>query len=99
MHKEKWVYQTRLLAPDEYPWALLIDVDYVANNRAETMELAFTLYSENIQNSTHSIYIEGGHKRPTEYVSLVVGHLGDYSTVYEEDINHLTNAILDAMIH
>ena len=99
MHKEKWLYQDRILESEEYPWAILIDVDYLTNKRAETIELSFTIFSEKIDNNTHSVYFEGGHKKPTEYVGLVVGHLAEYSTVYESDIDHITNGILDAMIH
>ena len=99
MHKEKWVYQERLLEPGEYPWAILIDVDYLTNKRADTIELSFTIVSEKIDNATHSISFEAGHKKPTEYVRLVTGYLAEYSNVYEYDIDHITNAILDAMIH
>ena len=99
MHKEKWVYQNRLLEEGEYPWALLIDVDYLTNKRADTIELAFTLYLENIDNNTHSVYFEAGHKRPTEYLGIVVGHLSEYSTVTQYDIDHILDAILNAMLY
>ena len=99
MRKEKWLYQHRPLEQGEYPWAILIDIDYLTSKRADTIELSFSIYSEKIDNPTHSVTFEGGHKKPTEYVRLVTGYLAEYSTVTEYDVDQITNAVLDAMLH
>lgn len=99
MHKEKWLYQHRPLAQGEYPWAILIDADYLTAKRSETIDLSFSIYSEKIDNQTHSVSFEGGHKMPSEYVRLVTGYLAQYSTVTETDVDQITAGILDAMLH
>lgn len=99
MHKEKWVYQNRPIEPDEYPWALFIESDYLTSKRADTIELTFTLYSEKIDNVTHSVVFESGHRKPTDHIRLVCGYLAEYSTVTKYDVDHITNAVLDAMLH
>lgn len=99
MHKEKWVYQRRIVEQGEYPWAVLIDIDYQISNRRETIELAFTIFSEKIENATHSKFIEAGHmEHASDYVRLLVSHLAEYSTVCEYDVDQLTNAIFDAIL-
>lgn len=99
MHKEKWIYQHRPLEQGEYPWAMLIESEYLSSKRSETIELSFSIYSEKIDNATHSVTIDAGHKKPSEYVRFVIGYLAEYSMVTETDIDQITSAILDSMLH
>ena len=94
--RDYWVYQKRQA---DVPWALYIVKEYDKRKGMSATVLDWTIYSENIELSTHSKSRVGVHEKSIEgYVNELICDLVEISTITDEDVRQLNKAIEDILL-
>lgn len=94
MIKDFWVYQER---QNDDQWALYIVKEY-DRRKPDATSLDFTLYSESIDNATHSISRIGLHYDTVSgYVDELLSYIAEFSSIEARDKDQLERAILDIL--
>lgn len=94
MIKDYWVYQQR---QNESQWALYIVKEY-DRRKPDATCLDFTLYSENIDNATHSISKVGLHFNTVSgYVDELLSHIAEISSIEAQDKEQLEREIFNIL--
>lgn len=94
--RDYWVYQKRD-APSL--WAIYIVKEF-DKRKLDSTVLDFTLYSEDIQNATHSKSFVGLHyDSVTGYVDRILAEISDFAAIEAADKDQLEKSITDILIH
>lgn len=94
-YRDYWIYQNRRVA---IPWAINVFKTWEKGDH-DNYELGFTIYSENIDNPTHSKTVEGLRGNTTGYyVDEILAQLVEISDIDNEDKVQLEGNILDILI-
>ena len=95
--RDYWVYQKRQA---DVPWAIYIVKEYDKRKGLDAVVLDWTIYSENIELSTHSKSRVSVHANSIgEYVNELILDLVEISTIHDEDVQQLNRAIEDILLH
>lgn len=94
--RDYWVYQNRDTVT---PWAIYVVKEY-DKRKPDATVLDYTIYSENIDNATHSKSFVGlHHDSVSGYVSDILNELVEISEVHSQDKTQLeieiTRILLD----
>ena len=93
--KDYWIYQRRDVP---VPWAIYVVKEY-DRRKPDATSLDLTLYSEDIQSSTHSrSFVNIKHTRIDDYVHDIVLKLGEFANVTLEDREQLRRALEDVFL-
>lgn len=94
MIKDYWIYQER---QNKDQWALYIVKEY-DRRKPDATCLDFTLYSENIDNATHSISKVGLHFNTVSgYVDELLSHIAEISSIEAQDKEQLEREIFNIL--
>lgn len=90
MYKEYWIYQKHA---QNTPWAICVGRTYSKRNK-KLQSLQFTIYSEDIQSPTKSIYCEPFEcKTISEFTNQIESQIKTFAEVTEEDHEQLFESI------
>lgn len=90
MYKEYWIYQKQAKST---PWAICIGRTYSKRNK-KLQSLDFTIYSEDIQSPTKSIYCEHVEfSTIAAFVQRIETQIKTFAQVTEEDHEQLFESI------
>lgn len=97
--RDYWVYQERQADEGENQWALYIVKEY-DRRKPDATVLDYTLYSEDIDNATHSLSKVGLHYDTVSgYVDELLSQIIEFSAVTAQDKRQLERSILDILMH
>lgn len=93
--RDYWIYQNRPVAT---PWAINVFKTWEKGNH-DDYEIGFTVYSEDIDNPTHSKTVEGLRGNTTGYyVDEILSVLAEITAIDNSDKIQLEDNILDILI-
>ena len=91
MIRDYWVYQKRQSATNQ--WALYIVKEF-RRGKPASVRLDFTVYSEDIDNATHSFMLNGLHYSSVSgYVDALVCEMLEYTEITATDKDQLEESI------
>lgn len=89
--RDYWVYQKKTANEFVSPWALYIVKEFDKRRGNEATFIDYTLYSEEIDNPTHSrSYVGLHHDTVSGYVDEILTSISEYMMVTASDKEQLT---------